>query len=79
MLKEGNYDVMTLDIELPDQNGIELINELRVNEATKDMPVVVSVSTSDEYKDNLNASAFRIVDWLIKPIKEGALHQSVCD
>lgn len=78
MLAEGDYDVMTLDIGLPDQNGIELINELRANETTKELPVVVvSVTPSEEHNDQFNALAFRIVDWLTKPIEKEVLHQTI--
>ncbi len=66
-LEQNNYNAMTLDLILPDEDGIGLIRELRKMEKTKDLPIiVVSVNASEGYKE-LNGG-FAIMDWLDKPI-----------
>lgn len=68
LLAERSYALMTLDILLPDQDGISLIRELRAEESTRDLPVVVvSVKAKNEATEP-NSNGIAIVDWLKKPI-----------
>jgi DNA-binding response OmpR family regulator len=46
-LKEGKPDVITLDIYLPDGNGLEILQHIKADPETYKIPVVV-VSSSDE-------------------------------
>ncbi len=72
-LATENFDAMTLDIALPDQNGISLIQELRSDPDTQYLPIlVISAKASDSEKE-LNGEAFGIIDWLQKPIDEDVL------
>lgn len=62
------YQAMTLDLVLPDQDGITFLNTLRKNEKFKDFPVIiVSVKTQNNKKD-LQGDAFQVIDWISKPI-----------
>ena len=47
-------DLVLLDIFLPDMNGLDVLQELRNHEETKNLPVIV-VSNTDEAKDRLKA------------------------
>ena len=47
-LRSKDFDLMTLDIGLPDENGLDLLKEIRNNEATKDLPVIVISAHADE-------------------------------
>jgi signal transduction histidine kinase/ActR/RegA family two-component response regulator len=63
-----SYRALTLDIELPDMNGIELIKQLRSDAATKHIPIVViSANLDSERLANRNSSMFANVEWLQKP------------
>lgn len=46
-LKEQSPDVITLDICLPDANGLTLLKDFKADSATKKIPVIV-ISSSDE-------------------------------
>lgn len=68
MLQGGEYAAMTLDIGLPDENGIALLREIRSEGALRDLPVVVVSAKSAEDNGFVNGNAVEVVDWLTKPI-----------
>ena len=67
-LADGKYVAMTLDIRLPDQDGLDLARELRESGRHNDLPVVVVSAVVDEARGRINGDAFGIVDWIQKPI-----------
>lgn len=68
MLATSDFDIMTLDLGLPDQDGISLIQELREDDRTRDLPIVVVSARAEEGEKELNGDAIGIIDWLQKPI-----------
>jgi DNA-binding response OmpR family regulator len=64
----GQYRLMTLDLMLPDEDGMSLLESLRRNAATRELPVVVVSLEADEVKRQLVGGALDIRDWLQKPI-----------
>ncbi|HJV27491.1 MAG TPA: PAS domain S-box protein [Aromatoleum sp.] len=72
MLAGNRYDAMTLDIALPDQDGIALIRELRDMEALRDLPIVVVSARADEGKARVGGG-MAVADWLEKPIDQQRL------
>ncbi len=67
LLQEFDFDAMTLDLGLPDQNGISLLQELRSYPETLDLPVIVVSATAMEGKQELNGDAINVIDWIEKP------------
>jgi len=67
LLQELDFDAMTLDLGLPDQNGISLLQELRSHPRTLDLPVIVISATAMEGKQELNGDAINVIDWIEKP------------
>lgn len=76
-LLKGGYDLMTVDLQLPGQDGISLIRELRGDSRTRNIPIVVISAIVDEGQNELNGGAFEIVDWLNKPIDQQQLMAAV--
>lgn len=76
-LAKRDYDVLTVDLRLPGQDGISLIRELRDNPRTRGVPIVVISAIADEGREKLNGSACEIVDWLNKPIDQERLLAAV--
>ena len=76
-LAGNTYVAMTLDIGLPDQDGIALIRELRKEEPTLVLPIVVVSATSSESHGVATGDAINIVDWIEKPIDNERLLRSV--
>ena len=78
LLGKNNYDALTLDLSLPDKDGIALFRSLREDERTRDLPVIVVSVSADERRDELqNGEAIGIVDWLTKPIDQERLMSAV--
>jgi DNA-binding response OmpR family regulator len=59
LLKEKSPDVVTLDIHLPDANGLALLKDLKADPDMKKIPVII-ISSSDEGEGakKLGAEAF---------------------
>ena len=72
------YQALTLDIELPDMNGIELIKQLRSDASTKHIPIVVISANLDSQRlANRNSTMFAGVEWLQKPQSGAAILKAV--
>jgi signal transduction histidine kinase/CheY-like chemotaxis protein len=69
MAKEQQPAAITLDIELPDVDGWEVLTRLKRDEMTSDIPViVVSVIDNPEL-----ATALGALDYFVKPVEARAL------
>ncbi|WP_162687414.1 response regulator [Bradymonas sediminis] len=77
MLSEDYYDAMTLDLMLPDRNGLDLLREIRADAETEEMPVIVVSASADKTRDSLSGDAAYVVDWLNKPFDPGALQSAM--
>ncbi len=77
LLSRNQYAAMTVDIMLPDQDGISLIRELREKKQTRHLPVVVVSAKAEQNRQALNGGAIGIIDWLSKPIDQQRLLEAV--
>jgi len=84
LIKDNHYLAVTLDLALPDEmgrrydpEGIKLIRELRRQDRTRELPIIVVSAVADQARRRLNGSAFGIVDWLEKPLDESRLLSAV--
>jgi DNA-binding response OmpR family regulator len=68
LLNEEKFDGMTLDLLLPDNDGISFLRELRADERTRDLPVVVVSAHAEQGLHELKGDALGVADWLDKPI-----------
>ena len=73
MLLGGDYAAMTLDLSLPDQDGITLIRELRSIGKTAALPILVVSGRAAAGRKELNGEAFTVLDWISKPINQEQL------
>lgn len=77
LLKTNEYDLITLDIILPDKNGLELLDEIKNNKSTQNIPVIIISATS---KDMLNDIAKQeITDYLEKSFNIEDLQKTIND
>jgi len=82
MLMNHPYIAMTLDIGLPDMDGISLIRELRAspeksgNAFIRDLPIIVVSASRCEGEAN-KVGAMSVADWLNKPIDHERLFSAV--
>ncbi len=76
-LQETHYDAMTLDLLLPMGDGIKFLRELRTDPKTSDLPIVIVSATAEQGKQSISSDAVGVVDWLMKPIDETKLIESI--
>lgn len=77
LLVQHSYVAMTVDLALPGQSGISLIRELREQEDTKYLPIVVVSAKAQQGCEELKGGGFAVIDWLDKPINQERLIASV--
>jgi len=65
-LREGSFDLVFTDLEMPRMHGFELIRELRFLPAYQDLPIVVVTSRSG-HKHQEQARALGATEYLTKP------------
>lgn len=75
-LETQEFSLMTLDLMLPDGNGLDLLKWMRSKPQLEKLPVVVISAVSIE-QEKLKGSALGIVDWINKPIDEERLYKDV--
>jgi len=71
-LQSAPYDLMTLDLMLPETSGLEVIRQVRQGPANTDLPIVVVSAKVEEGRLAINGD-FCNIDWLAKPIDEQRL------
>ena len=75
LLKNNSYDLMTLDIILPDEDGLVLLKELRTSDKTKNMPVIIiSAKKQDSELENIDD---KVIGWLEKSFDIENLEQTI--
>lgn len=75
LLKVKKYDLLLLDIILPDKNGLVLLEEIKSDEETKDLPVIILSATEKDYADEKVKQ--QIVSWMDKSFDLSALEETV--
>jgi two-component system response regulator len=65
--KDGNPAVVLLDLKLPKVDGIEVLRQIRADERTKYVPVVILTSSKDQ-KDVLNGYKLGCNSYIRKPV-----------
>lgn len=64
--KEGNFDLMLLDVMMPNMDGWDTLKAVRKNKATEHLPVIMITAVSEEQKvvTGLKTGAD---DYIVKP------------
>ena len=68
LLENNLPDMILLDLNMPDTNGIEFLSILKNNEDLKHIPVIV-LTTSNNNKDIYECYKLGIAGYIIKPLK----------
>jgi len=66
MAQDNQYDIILLDIMIPEKNGIEVCKEIRSRGITTPILFLTALNTSDNIALGLNSGAD---DYLVKPFK----------
>jgi len=76
-LDHGRFDALTLDLMLPDEDGLSLLRRLRQRPDGRNLPVVVVSAIANQRRRELNGDVVGVVDWLDKPIDHGRLRDAL--
>ena len=69
-------DVVLLDVAMPRQDGFETLKEMKSNESTRDVPVIM-VTAKGRTEDLSMARALGARDYISKPWTDGEVELSV--
>lgn len=76
ILPHEPFDIIILDINMPDINGLELMNFIKTNEQYRDIPVIF-VSTQRSEEDRKKGMSLGAFAYLTKPFKAEELQVAV--
>lgn len=74
--QEGNPALILLDIKMPRMDGIEVLREIRANEETRRIPVVI-LSSSREERDLAASWDLGVNAYVVKPVEAGQFFEAV--
>lgn len=75
-LEQESPDLILLDIEMPQKNGIETLREIRMMENRKDIPVIMLTGVEDK-ESVLKSARLGICDYILKPFSSEDLHKRI--
>lgn len=76
MLPQQAYDLIVTDINMPDINGLELINFVRNNPRYNHLPIII-VSTERSEEDKKRGMALGATAYVTKPFKSSELQEII--
>ena len=76
LLESEKIDLLLLDWNMPNLNGIELVKKLRKNEKYKSLPIIMVTSEAAKY-NVIEAIKEGVDDYLTKPINEKKLYEKI--
>ncbi len=75
-LKEGEYDFVVTDWNMPNMTGLDLLKEIRANEKLKDLKVLL-VTAEAEKENIVQAAQAGVNDYVVKPFTADVLEQKI--
>ena len=70
------YDIVFVDVVMPDMDGLRLIREIKRDRAARDMPIVILTSRSSPF-DLARGALAGCSSYLVKPVSLKTLHTTV--
>lgn len=78
MLQYTHYDLILLDLVMPEMNGFEVLNQLKRSETLYPIPVIM-ISSLDEIDSVVRCIEMGAEDYLTKPFKPVLLRAKITD
>jgi DNA-binding response OmpR family regulator len=75
-MDEGQFDLLLIDLHLPDAHGLDVVKELRGDQSRPALPVIVMTgSTSARTVEDVQG--LKLADWLQKPVRPERLVNAI--
>lgn len=75
-LRNGNFDFVVCDINMPNVNGLQLLAEVKKDPALKHIPILM-VTTEARKEDILLAAQLGAAGYVVKPFTKAILEDKV--
>ena len=72
VIRRGLPDLILLDLEMPEMNGLELLKALKADESTRSVPAIIVTGLTDR-ESRMQALHQGAADFLLKPVDESEL------
>jgi two-component system response regulator len=76
--KENRPKVILLDIKMPKVDGIEVLRQIKSNEETKSIPVVIMTSSKEE-QDIITSYNLGVNSYVVKPVNFESFAKAVSE
>ncbi|MBL0719484.1 chemotaxis response regulator CheY [Piscinibacter sp. Jin2] len=76
MLRNGHYDFVVSDINMPNMNGFDLLKAVKADEALKHLPVLM-VTAEARKEDIVLAAQIGAAGYIVKPFTKATLEEKV--
>ena len=76
-VKENLPDIVLLDLMMPDMDGWEIFRELKNDEATKNVPIIIITAKAQSVDKVLGVEIAQVDDYISKPFSPGELVERV--
>jgi two-component system response regulator VicR len=77
MIRDEKPDLILLDLMMPDMDGWEVYQQIKADETTKDIPVVVVTAKAQSIDKVLGLHIAKVDDYIAKPFSPQDLLNSV--
>jgi len=75
-LRNGHFDFVVTDINMPNMNGFELLNQIRAEDSLKGLPVLM-VTAEARKEDIVLAAKGGASGYIVKPFTKATLDEKV--
>lgn len=75
-INAGSVDCVICDVNMPNKNGIELVQEIKGNPKFKDLPIIM-LTTEGAKELIVKAKSAGACGWIVKPFKPAMLIAAV--
>ena len=76
MLRNAKFDFVVSDINMPNMNGFELLNEIKKDDSLKHLPVLM-VTAEARKEDIVRAAQDGAAGYIVKPFTKATLEEKV--
>ncbi|MDH5544047.1 MAG: ATP-binding protein [Gammaproteobacteria bacterium] len=67
LLAKKRYDLITIDIMLPDKNGVTYVKEIQANKEMKNVPILIISAITEIMQKSEEAKGVHVYKWFSKP------------